>query len=261
MKIGVALSLVAVLILTPFAACAEEIHINSVQTIIDDMTLAHERAPHGVPKSVNWAYAPRIGIGVDPASGKFTAFTAWGQIYESEQGNHALNTRVQIRGMKAYYLSKTTGEWITLQSSDDISGAAFVEDFANNENSRADIRNESLRGGGISVVAGGGFNFHFWPSGSRANIDTDDISALFTTFQVRLVLADEGKFDDRFLADYIASAGGDYWKDASTGWLADWSANGDFAIGRFKRVTNDWQAINAYAGSFDTLRQNPPPMD
>jgi len=235
--------------------------MNTIQTIIDDMTLPHEDKLHGMPSTSNWAHNPRVGFGTNAKRDTFTAFTAWGQIYETADGNPAKNTRVQIRKMRAYYMSKDKREWVVLQAIDPIEGDAYVEDFVDNVSIKADIRDESNNGGGISVTAGNGYNFHFWPAGSRASLNTDDVAALFTTFQARLILKDENKFDDRFLADYLAGCGGDYWKNLSAQWSADWTANGDFAIGRMKRVTEDWQAFNAYAGSFDVLRDNPPPLD
>jgi hypothetical protein len=45
------------------------------------------------------------------------------------------------------------------------------------------------------------------------------------------------------------------------GWEADWSSNGDWAIGRFKLLTNEWQPFTATNAEPDVLRQNPPPLE
>jgi hypothetical protein len=82
-------------------------------------------------------------------------------------------------------LSKTDGQWHQVQSSQRVEGAAFREDYVGNINQPANIRSEP--DGSISVTAGGGFNFHFRPSG-RASIDPNDISGVFTTVQARLIL-------------------------------------------------------------------------
>ena len=85
-----------------------------VQTIIDDMTLAHEGLPHGVPSNYSWAKKPRGGMGINVPDG-WSAATAWGQVYEATEGNPATNTRVQLRNMRMYYFSKTEQKWIQLQ--------------------------------------------------------------------------------------------------------------------------------------------------
>ena len=243
-----------------FAVCEENKTINSIQTIIDDMTLPHDDKMHGIPAGYDWASYPRVGLGVNVIPGRFGAFTAWGQIYETADGNPAVNTRVQIRDIKAYYLSKKTGEWTVLQANDKIDGDAYVENFVNDVSVRTYIRDESQNGGGISVTAGNGYNFHFW-SRARAIIHTHDVAALFTTYQARLIVDDETKEDDRDIARYLAGCGGDYWRDTKALWAPGFTANGDFAIGRMKLVTKEWQAFNAYAGSFDILKDNPPPLE
>ncbi len=231
--------------------------INSVQTIINDMTLNHEGIPHGVGIGVDWREKPRVGWGADPHG--FTAFTAWGQVYEDVNGNPARNTRVQLRNMESYYLSKSTGKWIKMQDSSRFGGAAYVESFEGDQNIPPNKRDESSNGGGISVTAGGGYNYHFWPEGARADINPNDVAAVYTTVQARLILENKNGTDDRATSRYILSMGGDYWKNATVGW-DNFKTNADFAIGRFKYVTNDWQAFNCFAGDAEALKKNPPPI-
>ncbi len=231
--------------------------LNSVQTILDDMRLLHEGIPHGVGAETGWRDGPRVGWGINPYG--FVAFTAWGQVYEDINGNPAKNTRVQIRNMEAYYLTKSTGQWIELQNSSDISGMAYLESFADDKNIQPDKRDESHNGGGLSVTAGNGYNYHFWPSGSRATIDPNDVAGVYTTVQARLILNDPSKPDDRATSRYILSMGGDYWKTLTAQWDY-YKTNADYAIGRFKYVTNDWQAFNCFAGDAEALKKNPPPL-
>ena len=96
--------------------------INSVATIISDMQPPQDAAPHGVPKHYSWANGPEIGMGNNPKD--FKAMMTWGQLYEAEQGNPASNTRVQIRNIKAYLLSKQDNKWHLLQNSKGVEGAA-----------------------------------------------------------------------------------------------------------------------------------------
>jgi hypothetical protein len=228
--------------------------INSIGTIIGDMQLPHEARPHGVPTSYDWAAGPRIGMGNDP--GDLAAIIPWGQVYECAEGNPATNTRVHLRNIALYLLSKSTGEWKEMHHFPVVSGAAFVEDYKYNASRAADERVEPE--GGISVTAGDGHNYHFWAW--RETIDPDDIAGVFSTIQARLVLADPSGPDDRAQACYLVSMGADYWKDLKVGW-AQFKTNGDVAIGRFKRVTVEWQAFNMTTLSADELRANPPPLE
>jgi hypothetical protein len=229
--------------------------INSIAIIIDDMQPPHEGLPHGVPHHYSWATKPHVGSN-NPK--KFKAMTAWGQLYEASQGNFATNTRVQIKNIKAYYLSKSDSKWHLLQSSIKVEGAAYKEDFAGNINKTADIRDES--DGSVAVKAGNGYNFHFWPTSGRATINPDDVRGMFTTVQARLVVDNPKKYDDRSVARYLLSMGGDYWLNLTAKW-DNWTTNADFGIGKFKYLTTDWQAFNMITLPPDQIRDNPPPIE
>jgi hypothetical protein len=240
----------------PFAESSEPSTTNTVQTIIDDMTLPHEGFPHGVPANYDWARRPRVGMGNNP--GNFRAMTAWGQVYEDLAGNLAANSRVHIRDIRAYLLSKKDGEWHALQSSAGTAGAAYVEDFAGDVNKPPDVRQEP--DSGMSVTAGGGYNYHFWPTSGRASIDPADIGGIFTTVLARLVLNDSTKVDDRSTARYILSMGGDYWLSKTAAW-DNFKTNGDIGIGRFKYVRSQWRAFNMSTLTAEELKRNPPPLE
>ena len=225
-----------------------------------DSTLPGEGYPSGVPSYYDWATKPILGYGNNVPSG-WNAFTAWGQLYVEQGWNPPANgnTRVQIGALDAWYLSKSTNKWVLLQHADQVSGAAYVEDFANDANKIADIRDESANGGGISVTAGNGYNFHFWTS--RATLpDTSDIAGVYTRFQSRLILADSSGVDDRDSTRYLASDGADYWRSLYSGWASDWSNNGGVASGRFKFVTNNWQDFAMSTLTPEQLIGNPPPV-
>ena len=235
---------------------SEEAIENTVELIISDMIGPHEARPRGVPDDQEWAFNPRISMGNDP--GDWQAMIAWGQFYEPVEGNPATNTRVQIRNLKAYYLSKTDNQWHLWQASKVVDGAAYVEDFAGDESIPADIRTEP--DGSVSVApAGEGYNFHFW-NPSRTPIDPDDIAGVFTTVQARLVVDDPDQPDDRAQARLILDVGGDYWESMTAEW-DNWTTNADIGIGKFKFVTNQWQPFNMHTVTPEVLRENPPPLD
>ncbi len=227
---------------------------NSIQTLIDDMTLPHQGRPAGVPDYYDWATSPRMGYGNEPPS--FTAMTAWGQLYEDAQGNPAQNTRVQLGMVRSYLLSQATGEWTLVQEAP-AEGAAYTNDYQGNVNRPADIRDDEADT--ISVKAGQGYNFHFWPRSGRATLDPSDVAGVFTTVQARLVVDDPTLPDDRSAARYLLGMGGDYWLDADAEW-DEFQTNGDIAIGRFKYVTSEWQAFNMTTLDAQQLRRNPPPL-
>jgi hypothetical protein len=230
--------------------------VNSINTIIQDMSGNSEARPRGVPASVDWSNNPRLSMGNNP--GNFRAMMAWGQLYETEQGNPATNTRVKFRNIRAYMLSKRDGKWYPLQFSRAVTGKAYREDFVGDANRPADVRAEA--DGTISAKAGGGFNFHFWSTSSRARIDPNDVAGMFTTIQARLILDDPRRPDDRAQARYVLSMGGDYWLDENAQW-DNWLTNGDIGIGKFKLVTTTWRAFNMSTLSPEQLQSNPPPLE
>lgn len=226
---------------------------NSIDEIINDIALPHEGKPHGVPSSTGWDTYPRIGSVQPPEN--WTSMTAWGQLYEWEGGNPAINTRVQLKDMEAYYLSKSDNHWHVMQKSVTVYGAAYVEDFANDAHKAADIRLEA--DSSISVTAGGGYNFHFWPP-TRAAIPVNDIAGCFITVIARLILNDAGGADDRLIARYVLGVGGDWWETPTAQWDY-WKTNREIGIGRFKYVTTEWKSFNLITLSEQAVRSNPPP--
>jgi hypothetical protein len=227
----------------------------TIDEIINDMILSHEGLPHGVPLSFNWSQKPRKGAS-EPGVG-WTAAIAWGQVYEWANGSPATNTRIQIKDLEMYYLSKTDNKWHLLQNALKVSGANYVEDFAGDVNKPANIRIES--DGSISTTCGGGYNFHFWPSSGRVTIPVNDVAGCFTTVKARIILNDKNGIDDRINAKYLMSVGGDWWLSLTAPW-DNWKTNWDIGIGRFRFITQEWKSFSMYSVPSETLRENPPPF-
>lgn len=233
--------------------------LNTLETVIGDMGQLHDAPAHGVPESWSWANAPRLGLANHP--GECTQFVAWGQIYEAKSGNHASNTRVQVKDLEAFYLGAKDGRWHMLQAAASLTGgklngASYAEDFAGNANKPADIRREP--DGSVSVKLEKDRNFHFYPA-KRVNVDPADIAGIFATARARTVVDDPSLPDDRAQARYLMGMGGDYWLEG-----AAWDhlkSNNDAAIGRFKFVTPAWQSFNMTTLSGSVLRRNPPPLN
>ncbi|MBD3378513.1 T9SS type A sorting domain-containing protein [candidate division KSB1 bacterium] len=236
--------------------CATHLHSqNSLDQIINDMTRNHQGLPHGVPTSYSWYTGPRIGTPVPPAG--WTAAIGWGQVYEWVEGNPATNTRVQIKDMEMYYLSKADHQWHLLQEARTVFGWAYVEDFVNDKHKTADTRMEA--DSSISVTCGDGYNFHFWPQQGRTLFPVNDVDACFVTVQARLVLDDPMGVDDRDSARYLLNVGGDWWLDLDAQW-DQWKTNRDMGIGRFRFVSSEWSSFNMITLSVERTRENPPPF-
>lgn len=228
---------------------------NTVDEIIADMQLPHDARPHGVPSSYDWAHGPRVGYGNQPPA-DWGAIIPWGQVYECAEGHTAANTRVQIRDARLYIRSRRGGDWRQLQHSASVQGAAYREDFQGDVSRPADERPEP--DGGLSVTVGGGYNYHFFTT--RESIDPADIGGVFTTIEARLIVGDAKQSDDRDRACYLLSMGADYWRSLDAQWNASFSNNGDVAVGRFKRITNEWQSFNMISLSKAEIQTNPPPI-
>lgn len=253
-----------VIITTPtpetFTSEPSETIPNDLDNIIADMTGDHEGFPRGVPtdggEAWSWVYHPRISYGNDMPS-DWSATISWGQVYAEDSGTALSTTRFQIRNLNLWMLRKSDSTWVQLiHEPDDILGANYAEDFENDSNVKADIRDESNKGGGISVNVARGYNFHFF-SQNRAEFDPTEIAGMWSFFEARIV---PDQAPEHYDSAIMASAGGDYWESMTAEWN-QWKTNGDWAIGRFKYITKDWQTFNAHTLDEATLRQFPPPVE
>jgi hypothetical protein len=212
--------------------------LDVAKLFIDDMSIPNAILPAGI--STGWAKKPRVGSGNLIPKG-WTHSTMWGQIYLGKDGSPAKNVRVQVRDCALWVLSKKTGTWNQLQYSVTPEGGAYAENFKDDAHIPADMRKEA--DGSLSVKLIKGYNFHFWPIGGRAKVEPADIAGMASVFFARLVVDAADQPDDRDNAVLLGSCGGDYWRNLDAQWKADWSSNNDWAIGRFKRITPEWQVF------------------
>lgn len=170
----------------------------------------------------------------------------------------AVNTRVNLRAQQTYVLSKSTGTWTLLQSTSTPDGAAYLEDFAGDISKPADVRYES--DGTISVTAGNGYNFHFYPD-LRGSIDPNDIGGIVTIFEARLIVDNPALPDDRSIARYLASSGADYWPNLTGGMPAGQTVEPAVANGKMKYVQSSWRSFAMTTMTEAELASNPPPLN
>jgi hypothetical protein len=261
--------------------------VNSLETIEADMSRLNDLPLAGVPASAGWATGPgHVVMGNDPrgtrtpaawrpantrfkSSEWWTALVPWLVVYDGI-GHAASDTRVQVRGMKVYLLSRSTGRWSLLGADRGIQGALYAKTLEGQPVAKADLRTEP--DGSTSIgVPGGNRAFHGWCCG-RLAIDAPDVGAVFVTLQARLLT---DRIDDQDRARLLIQVGGDYYPDA----LTDGSAfapvgyNPGIGVSRAKLLTGQWQAFNFVtidAGVQDpggasisvaALRAQPPPLD
>jgi hypothetical protein len=240
---------------------------NDVDTALSDMKLPSEELPHGaklvwVDKKTGRSYPtyavkPRIFYGNKP-SAKYGAVQGWGQLWQSVNPSTSSHTLVELRRYRTYLLDKTTGRWDLVQSSEEVAGRAFPEDFHSKPAIPADARPAPAGGTLARMIPDR--NFHFWPTSGKKPFDHDRLGGVFVTVQARLV-SDESGVDDRAQANYLLSVGLDYWTATHAAYQGDKVSNGDAGIGRFKRVGACWRSYNMTTVSAAAFRANPPPLD
>jgi hypothetical protein len=216
------------------------------------MVGANEGFPHGVPLSYDWANGPVLAMG-NNSNGE-QAITSWGVVYVAAQGNSATNTRVNIRNLQLYFLQKSSNKWLLLQNTSTPDGSAYPEDFQGSY-MQGDVRTES--DGTISVTAGNGYNFHFYPS-DRGAINPNDIGGVVALFEARLIVGDPTLADDRSTAQYLCSAGADYYPSVSGPGIEN---NPSVGNGKMKYVKIDWRSFAMTTLTQAQLESNPPPVD
>ena len=245
--------------------------INSIDTVVNDMKLKNDMVLRGYENMTSgWYVGPGyVMMGNDArltntpswwkasnpgrATGDYLRATLpWVVIFDGV-GHNASNTRVHIRNFRAYYKSKSSGQWVSLGSSAGVGGAVYGKSSLFGATTPEDRRTNADGSSEVKPPADVNYAWHGWWGRGRVEINPTDIAALFVTLQARLVVDDPKLPDDRAKARYLVQIGNDYYKDTSTTWK--------FIVpsamtARSKRVTNDWQAFSATTFS-DVGRQEP----
>ncbi len=272
---------------TPAAATTGA--INSIDTIVNDMKLNNDVVLAGVPSSRGYAAGPgHVIMGNDPRGSRtpnwwnpansyyksgayWNHITPWMVIFDGV-GNAASNTRVEMRNMKAYYKSRSTGQWVLL-SQGAVDGSNYPKTLIGSNVTPPDIR--SVGGGVVSVRPPNGDSvFHGWCC-ARTLPAPADIAAIHITLQARLTVHDASRPDDRAAARYLVQVGGDYYPDGGTNinaFAPDYF-NPGIGLSRSKLVGNAWQSYSfttinvgvqdpgGASISEAELRRAPPPLD
>ena len=222
--------------------------INTLSRILYSMDGPHEGPLADIPSSWSWGSHPEVDA-VQPPPG-WMAATAWGQVYadanfatrEPSQGT----VRVELKDMAMSVFSNSQHRWVAVESTPQVSGTHYVDNFSGNSSIGADWQTEP--DGGISSSLVAGYNVHFWPTGSRASlpIAASDIGAVYTTVQARLIGANVAS------AHYLLNVGGDWWQTPT----AAYPNNSQIGQGRFMYLSGNWAAYNFWTGG--TYSAQPP---
>jgi len=224
---------------------------NTVDTIVADMTGDGDVEPRSP-----WTDGSATVEAGNDAPSWASDLTGWGEVYRDITDADDTNTKVEVRNMRVYLLSQSTGQWTLLNSTVDVGYGGYQEDYSGS----APLEEEQTTSdGGTAVKIPHGSVFHFWPSGGNVvPVDTDDIGGIFVAVQGRLVVADSSQPDDTATARYLLSLGADYYGNGMCCSEAD--PNGEVGGSRFKRVTTDWRWYN-FTTIASQISSNPPPLE
>ncbi|MGF6570631.1 hypothetical protein ABH945_002742 [Paraburkholderia sp. GAS333] len=208
----------------------------SVATAIQQMEMAHEATPGGVPRSYDWQARPVVQAGNRPPSG-FHALTGWGQIFVSSSAEPA-TLNVSLRNFRTYRLSRS-GDLELIQSTNTLDGAQFNPDYRNNVNIEAQIGTDA--NGYTTVVTNPRAAFHFWPSAGKVRFDSRNMAGILVAVEARINLKD-GQAAADVDNKYVLSVGADYWAAIDSTWN-HYRSNVGVAIGRFQFLTTEWKCF------------------
>jgi hypothetical protein len=205
-----------------------------------------------------------------------SSISVWTELYnacDSAGGRPQLwNSKVQMSPMSTWIYFYSRGSWVEFPT-DKIWGAAYAEDFENNESVTGDIE-DARRPNFFEVQSGlwnargkagtansrspySGYNFHGY--GSRHDINWRDVKAVMTVQAMRCVPVGALSLDQCNSNRYIANVGIDAWQSATAVWDNFVSHDG-VGFGRFKPVTTSWQLFTTYVGPADFAEVGVPPL-
>jgi hypothetical protein len=222
--------------------------------------------PCGVPNNYSWKFGAAgledVGKGV-AGRGQQLAGAGYNQVYNACGTRKSMpNARIEFTDLVVDYYSISQNKWVRAVKQP-VGGAAFAEDFVNNQATGADIRDEaqghkSVRSGignaaseagsstGRSVEDGAvGYNFHGFPN--RFNINWADAKAIVASQAMRCISHAGTDLSDCKKLGYVANVGLDSWASTTSN-FDGFATHGGVSGGRLKPVTTDWQIFTNYVG-------------
>lgn len=231
------------------------------------------RYPAGVPWSYSWK-AWTVGVKTVEVPSNRQAGTTYDQVYQDSDRITAPNARVKLEHTQSWYFSKSQQRWIQIEDQS-TGGAAFAEDFVNNQATGADSRGEgngdiSVRSGTNASDQAGSFTgrivngneqvgYLFHGFGNRYNVDWGDVQAILAT-QVMSCIPNTGSdMSDCNKNPYIVNVGIDSWLSTNSP-FDGFQTHGGVSGGRLEPIKSQRQIYTNYVGDVSLLDSNPPPM-
>ncbi|SMG44105.1 hypothetical protein [Paraburkholderia susongensis] len=230
--LGVALSLIALRTSGQSSPALQ----STIGDAVQQMQMAHEATPTGVPPSYSWQAQSVIQAGNRPPGG-FHAITGWGQIFRAS-GAAPVTLNVSLRNFRTYLL-QTSGDLQLLQSTNTLDGAQFNPDYQGNVNTPAEIGVDS--NGYTSVVTNPNLAFQFWPSAGKVNFNSRNLAGIVVVVEARINPAN-GQAAADVDNKYILSVGADYWAAVNSVW-DNYRSSAGVATGRFQFLTTEWKCF------------------
>lgn len=247
----------------PDAASSAGIPGNIVDTMVSDMSEMNDHPLKGVNSIYGFSRGPGyVLMGTNSHGSNF--LLPWFVQFEGE-GNAASNTRIQIRNLSVFVLSRSTGAWTNVSDADSFEGFQ-CDQSGNYYDCPHPVQIQVHDADGVSSLPEPGLNLHAW-WGSRRPVSQGDLAAVVVALQARLVSDPNAGEDDRAKAKYLIHVGADYYpSDAPSDNIPP------VGVSRAKLVTNDWQTFTLSTlndagfqepgGGISTaeMRANPPPL-
>jgi hypothetical protein len=230
--------------------------------VFTDMQSTSEAIP--IDPRFEWQYGPKITMFAprgdaipewfpyDKPTWLYDAIS-WFVLQEA-QGNKAVNSRVEVSGLRMYILSESTRKWTRV----DYAAKPYTETWQY----PFDI---STPTGNVGNLLRPVYPKFYHGYGKNIAITPQDVRATFTAIDFRLVVIDPTKADDRSVAKYVVDVGGDYWPGNGQG-HGSWPYAPGMGNGRFLLAKPAWNTAtlivpNTKLGaSMDELKNNPPPL-
>lgn len=228
---------------------------DAARLFAEDMAMPSALRPAGPVTGVGGWITPRSGPPSAPAG--WGAAGVWGRICAAAPANPARNVRVEIRDLRLWCLERD-GAWRQLGADPGCDG----RDDPVRPARSVDLRRlaDGTSSLGLPEVDG---HIVIWPAARapvRSVIRPAAVTGMAAAFWARLVPADAAQPDDLDIAGILAVCGGSFYPDTRQALKADFSNSAEWAVGRFKRLGRDWQAVTACSVDPAVLARHPPPL-
>jgi len=194
-----------------------------------------EATPYGVPG--NWDWVAGATLNNLSAAPPYTHANYWGAVFRGLSNTTPANTEVQIKLTSMWILYKGASQWIEFQNQSTSLGGATFSPTYNSGGPAPALRHTAE---GSFVVPAPGYIWHFWHGPGYESIQ-NNIREILVNTQVRLVLKDPYKADDRNQADYLIHMGADKRNPNDPNCKNNNYICPSFGVGKFVQVTNEWK--------------------